>query len=248
MSRQKQLHALNVFSATLSPIQWVHAGLGLREDAVCRRLNSPFSAEQLNVSLATAVDTRYKSRSSSLPVLAELLEHWILQESGNCIVYFPSYRYMQDCVSLMLVNGLEQRGLTVWQQSSEQGESAREELLELLESTRNVLAFCMLGGVFGEGIDLPGDRLSAVVVVGVGLPQINKDIEQLQGYYEARYGQGFRYACLYPGMQKVDQALGRVIRRGADTGRALLVDSRYARREYRDLLPPWWTYRIYVDS
>lgn len=248
MSRQEQLHALNVFSATLSPIQWVHAGLGLREDAVCRRLNSPFSAEQLKVCLATQIDTRYKSRSTSLPALATLLEHWVLQESGNCIIYFPSYRYMQDCVSQMLANDLEQRGLTIWQQSSEQGESARAELLELLESERNVLAFCMLGGVFGEGIDLPGERLSAVVVVGVGLPQINKDTEQLQGYFEARYGQGFRYACLYPGMQKVDQALGRVIRRSTDSGRALLVDSRYAQREYRDLLPPWWTYHVYPDS
>ena len=247
MSRQQQLHALNVFSATLSPIPWVHAGLGLKQDAVCRRLDSPFSAEQLKVSLATGIDTRYKSRSSSLPALAELLEHWISQESGNCIVYFPSYRYMQDCVLQMRANGLEKKGHTLWQQSSEQGESAREELLDLLESTRNVLAFCMLGGVFGEGIDLPGERLSAVVVVGVGLPQINKDTEQLQGYFEHRYGQGFRYACLYPGMQKVDQALGRVIRRGADTGRALLVDSRYAQREYRDLLPPWWTYEVYAD-
>ncbi|MFT5709375.1 MAG: DNA excision repair protein ERCC-2 [Halioglobus sp.] len=248
MSRQKQLHALNVFSATLSPVDWVHAGLGLRKDAVCRRLNSPFSAEQLEVSLATQIDTRYKARSISLPALAKLLEHWILQESGNCIVYFPSYRYMEDCVSLMLANGLEQRGLTLWWQSSQQGESAREELLNLLESARNVLAFCMLGGVFGEGIDLPGERLSAVAVVGVGLPQMNKDTEQLQSYFEARHGQGFRYACLYPGMQKVDQALGRVIRRGVDTGRALLVDSRYAQHEYRDLLPPWWTYRVYPHS
>ncbi len=248
MSRQEQLHALNVFSATLSPIQWVHAGLGLREDAVCRRLNSPFRSEQLKVSLATQIDTRYKLRSVSLPALAKLLAQWIFQESGNCIVYFPSYRYMRDCVSLMLANGLEQRGHTLWQQSSEQGESAREELLELLENTRNVLAFCMLGGVFGEGIDLPGERLSAVVVVGVGLPQINKDTQQLQAYFEALHGQGFRYACLYPGMQKVDQALGRVIRRDADRGRALLVDSRYTQREYRDLLPPWWTYGAYPDS
>jgi DNA excision repair protein ERCC-2 len=194
------------------------------------------------------VDTRYKARSVSLPALAKLLEHWILQESGNCIVYFPSYRYMQDCVSLMFADGLEQRGLTIWRQSAEQGESAREELLELLERARNVLAFCMLGGVFGEGIDLPGERLSAVAVVGVGLPQINKDTEQLQGYFEARYGQGFRYACLYPGMQKVDQALGRVIRRGTDRGRALLVDTRYAQREYKDLLPLWWTYQVYPGS
>ena len=241
--KQKQLHSLSVFSATLSPVQWVRQSLGLCDDAVCRRLESPFSAAQMKVVLATGVDTRYTARSASLPRLAQLLESWILEERGNCIVYFPSYRYMRDCVALMQDAGMAGWERSIWCQSSSQGEAAREELLNLLEHERNVLAFCMLGGVFGEGIDLPGERLSAVVVVGVGLPQVNRDTQQLQDYFEQHHGQGFRYAYLYPGMQKVDQALGRVVRTASDSGRALLVDSRYSMAEYRALLPPWWSYR-----
>ena len=241
--RQQQLHSLTLFSATLSPVQWMHAALGLRSDAVCRRLQSPFGAGQMQVCLATHVDTRFRARAESLPALAALLQRWILEESGNCIVYFPSYRYLQDCVEQLQAQGLNDWGRLIWQQSASQGEAVRVELLELLAARQDILAFCILGGVFGEGIDLPGEQLSAVVVVGVGLPQVNRDTEQLRGYFQARYGQGFRYAYLYPGMQKVDQALGRVVRRMDDKGRALLVDSRYGSDEYRELLPPWWHYR-----
>jgi len=194
------------------------------------------------VSVAIHVDTRFRQRTHSLPDLARLLAYWIQRETGNCIVYFPSYRYLQDAVEQIKSLGLEDWGRSLWQQSPVQGEAARNELLELLECRRDVLAFCILGGVFGEGIDLPGERLCAVVIVGVGLPQVNRDTEQLRNYFEALYGDGFRYAYLYPGMQKVGQALGRVVRCHRDSGRALLVDTRYASREYRELLPTWWSY------
>jgi len=104
------------------------------------------------------------------------------------------------------------------------------------------VALCILGGVFGEGIDLPGEQLCSVVVVGVGMPQVNRDTRQLQDWYQQRCGAGFEYVFLYPGMQKVDQALGRVVRRMEDRGRALLIDPRYRQRQYRELLPPWWDY------
>jgi len=240
--RQQLLCSLTLFSATLSPIDWTRASLGLRHDAVCRRLSSPFSTGQMQVSVATHIDTRFRQRADSLPALAALLNHWLALESGNCIVYFPSYRYLQDCVEQLKALGLGSWGRSLWQQSPDQGEQQRHELLDWLECRRDVLAFCILGGVYGEGIDLPGERLCAVVIVGVGLPQVNRDTEQLRNYFELCYGQGFRYAYLYPGMQKVDQALGRVVRRADDSGRALLVDTRYSRVEYRQLLPPWWSY------
>jgi DNA excision repair protein ERCC-2 len=101
----------------------------------------------------------------------------------------------------------------------------------------------VLGGVFGAGIDLPGDQLSSVIVVGVGLPQVNPYTEMLRDYSQEHHGSGFDFAYLYPAMQKVDQALGRVVRRFEDRGRALLIDSRYGWTQYRDLLPPWWAYR-----
>ncbi|MDJ0879592.1 MAG: helicase C-terminal domain-containing protein, partial [Halieaceae bacterium] len=121
-------------------------------------------------------------------------------------------------------------------------EAERHELLDTLTHERNVAAFCILGGVFGEGIDLPGDALASVVIVGTGLPQFNREREVLRDYYQAKRGQGFQYAYLYPGMQRVSQALGRVIRTETDTGSALLIDPRYRDPEYRELLPSQWDY------
>jgi DNA excision repair protein ERCC-2 len=122
-------------------------------------------------------------------------------------------------------------------------EGQRAGLLALLEQSQSAVAFCILGGVFGEGIDLPGDLLCSVVVVGVGLPQFNRETEQLRSYFESRYGQGFDYAYRYPGLQKVNQALGRVIRHESDRGRALLIDTRLRQSDYRSLLAPWWQYQ-----
>lgn len=241
-ARQETLHAMTAFSATLSPPDWTRQALGLSASAVFRREASPFDSNQLEVFLATGVDTRYRQREHSMPDLAATLMAWLGREGGNCIMYFPSYRYMQDCLALLLATGLEALRPNLWVQEREQADTGRDRLLQLLEQRRDVAALCILGGVFGEGIDLPGERLTSVVIVGVGLPQFNRDTEQLRDWFQQQHGAGFEYAYLYPGMQKVDQALGRVIRGSEDRGRALLIDSRYGERQYRDLLPPWWRY------
>lgn len=242
-ARQERAHAVTAFSATLSPLPWTRSSLGLAEDTVCSRATSPFKREQLQVWLATDIDTRYRQRATSLPQLARLLGQWLQQEPGNCILYFPSYRYLADCLEALQAadQGLQSR--TLWTQQPEQDDSGREQLLQLLALRRDIAAFCILGGVFGEGIDLPGEQLCSVVVVGVGMPQVNRDTRQLQAWYQQRYGYGFEYAFVYPGMQKVDQALGRVVRQMKDRGRALLIDPRYREQPYRDLLPPWWEYQ-----
>ena len=241
--KQQRAHAVTAFSATLSPMGWTRATLGLAEEAVCSRGTSPFASEQLIVRLVTDVDTRYRARDASLPSLAALLQQWLLSEAGNCIIYFPSYRYMQDCLQAMERVATASSSRTVWVQQREQDDVGREQLLHLLTQRCDVVAFCILGGVFGEGIDLPGDQLSSVVVVGVGMPQVNRGTRQLQRWYQQHGGNGFEYAFLYPGMLKVDQALGRVVRRMEDRGKALLIDPRYAEQQYRDLLPPWWDYQ-----
>ncbi|MCB2069152.1 MAG: ATP-dependent DNA helicase [Ottowia sp.] len=246
--RQQPLHSLTAFSATLSPPDWTRRTLGLGPEAVFRREASPFAASQLEVFLATAVDTRFSQRQQSLPRLAELLLAWLDREPGNCIIYFSSYRYLQDCLALLQAQGLESLRSCLWVQQREQEDAGRDQLLRQLETRRDVVALCILGGVFGEGIDLPGERLTSVVIVGVGLPQFNRDTRMLQAWYQQRCGAGFEYACLYPGMQKVDQALGRVIRASDDRGRALLVDSRYGQRQYRELLPPWWSYCAWEEA
>jgi DNA excision repair protein ERCC-2 len=246
--RQQPLHAMAAFSATLSPPHWTRAALGLASDSVYRRLLSPFDQSQLEVFLATGVDTRYSQRRHTLRALAETVLAWLRRETGNCIVYFPSYRYLEDCLQQMQRAGLGDLPRRLWVQRRDRGASGREELLPLLEECRNVAALCILGGVFGEGIDLPGQRLTSVVVVGVGLPQFNRETEQLRDWYQRRYSAGFEFAYLYPGMQKVDQALGRVVRGCGDRGRALLIDSRYRERQYRELLPPWWTYSAWPSG
>ncbi|MCB1675367.1 MAG: hypothetical protein KDI01_03705, partial [Halioglobus sp.] len=245
--RHRSAHSLTAFSATLSPLPWTRSRLGLEHGAVSTRAASPFARDQLQVSLATDIDTRFTRRGATLPALARRLRQWLAREPGNCLLYFPSYRYLQDCREA-LADAPELGARTLWVQCQRQSDSNREQLLELLARRRDVAAFCILGGVFGEGIDLPGEQLSSVVVVGVGLPQVNRDTRQLQDWYQQRYGAGFEYAFVYPGMQKVDQALGRVVRRMEDRGRALLVDSRYGQRQYRALLPPWWQYAYCADS
>ena len=241
--RHSALHAVTSFSATLTPRQWMCDSLGLPDTTVWHRQASPFDADQLLVTVDTGVDTRYRQRDASLSALVTALQRWLAEVTGNCMVFFPSYRYMRDCLDQLKVPA----GRELWQQASDQGDAERGELLQRLSDGNRVAAFCILGGVFGEGIDLPGDLLDSVVIVGVGLPQVNRNTRLQQAWFARRYGNGFEYAFLYPGMQKVSQALGRVIRRQEDRGAALLIDARYRQPEYRQLLPAWWAYKASSD-
>ncbi len=237
--KQGQPLSVTAFSATVSPPGWMLKELGFTDAAVFQSLPSPFAPEQLNVEINTGLDTRYRARQQSLPGVARAIADWLTQHPGNCIVYFSAYAYMRNVLDQVepLIDG---RHLCV--QARDWRETERTALLQTLGERRDVAAFCILGGVFGEGIDLPGEALSSVVVVGAGLPQFNREREVLRDYYQQRLGQGFEYAYLYPGMQRVSQAIGRVIRRESDTGNALLIDPRYAEPAYRALLPPWWDY------
>ncbi len=237
--RQQRPHSVTAFSATASPARWMLDEIGFDEAAVYRSLPSPFAAEQLQVELETALDIRYRARQTSLPGLAARIAAWLRDNPGNCIVYFSAYGYMEQVLA-ELDGRLDGRCLRVQQRGW--GEAERNALLEDLRERRDVAAFCILGGVFGEGIDLPGEALRSVVVVGVGLPQFSRERAALQDYYAGKLGSGFEYAYQYPGMQRVSQALGRVVRDVGDTGTALLIDSRYGGRDYVDLLPPWWSY------
>ena len=131
----------------------------------------------------------------TLQRLASLLKEWLEAMPGNGIVYFPSYRYMHSC--LRLLDDLEPRR-TLWVQAPQECEERRAELLSLLQEKRDMVAFCILGGIFSEGIDLPGDALASVAVVGVGMPQVNQDTRELQEWYEQRTGAGFQYTFVYP--------------------------------------------------
>lgn len=239
--KQSEAHAVITFSATLSPLHWSREKLGLEATAVTLRAASPFSERQLKVALATDIDTRYARREETAPTLAATIANWLAEESGNCLVYFPSYAYMEQ-ILVQPALSLLSASRTVWTQQRGGGHDAEQTLLSLLDSKRNVAAFCILGGIFGEGVDLPGDQLTSVIIVGVGTPALNRDTRALQDWNEHQYGNGFDYTFVYPGMQKVDQALGRVVRTLDDKGSALLIDTRYSEARYRALLPQWWAY------
>ena len=236
--RHEAAQSVAAFSATASPAGWMQAELGMT-GSVFQSLPSPFAPEQLEVTLCTALDTRYRARERTLPELAHRIVDWLASNPGNSIVYFSAYRYMEAVFDYMrpMIHGRN-----VFCQQRHWREEDRQALLTTLESQRDVIAFCILGGVFGEGVDLPGEALSSVVIVGAGLPQFNPERDALKHYFQARHGLGFEFAYLYPGIQKVAQALGRVVRTESDRGHALIIDPRFADPAYRSLLPPWWRY------
>ena len=233
-------HASVAFSATLAPPAWMGERLGFRPDAVWHRCPSPFEPSQLAVTLEPAIDTRYAARAASREALVARLLAWAREHPGNCLVFFPSHRYLADCRD-GIAAGLAGRQL--WVQPGP-GEAPGEDLIGLLAAARDVLALCVLGSGYSEGVDLPGDQLRSVVVVGPGLPQLSHDTRALEAWFAARGRDGFACACLYPALQRVNQALGRVVRADEDRGAALLIDPRFLRAPYRGLLAPHWDYRL----
>lgn len=221
------------FSATFAPLQEMRRLLGGdAETDACLELPSPFPPENLRI-CQTDVDTRYHRRADSVDRIAQEISAMVQQKLGRYMVFFPSFEYMQMVSeALDIPHQCQQRSMD---------DEARAEFLSgYVSGGPEVTSLCVLGGIFAEGIDLPGDALDGVAVVGVGLPQKNIFQDALAAYYQRTLGDGFRYAYVIPGMQKVAQAVGRVIRSETDVGMALLMDERYRSEEYRRLLPAHW--------
>ena len=155
------------------------------------------------------------------------------------MAFFPSYRFMEDVFDVFQESG---QGIDALVQSQYMGEQEREEFLKEFEMQRenSLVAFCVMGGVFSEGTDLTEDRLIGAIVIGTGLPQVCNDREIVRKYFDDRDLRGFDYAYLYPGMNKVLQSAGRVIRTENDRGVILLLDDRFLTRQYRELFPREW--------
>lgn len=228
-----------LFSATLSPLPYFVSVLGGGEDAKTLAVPSPFPPENLLLLTAGHVSTKYADRERSLPEVARLIGAFASARAGNCIAFFPSYDYMEKTAAL--VAG-EYPSLAVVSQGRSMSEDEREAFLLRFSAGGGepLLGFCVMGGVFSEGVDFAGDRLTGAVIVGVGLPKVCRRQELLREYYESERGEGFAYAYRYPGMNKVMQAAGRVIRSERDRGAVLLIDARFSQPAYRALLPPHW--------
>jgi DNA excision repair protein ERCC-2 len=227
------------FSATLSPLEYFRDLLGGEEGDHLLRLASPFPPEHLRLLLADHIETTYKKRGETYGDVAESIAAFISQRPGNYLAYFPSYRYMESVVELFIEAHPDVETLI---QKSGMSEREREAFLAVFDadSPHTTVGFAVMGGIFGEGIDLVGERLVGAAVIGVGLPQICLERDLIRHYFDERQIAGFEYAYTYPGMNRVLQAAGRVIRTGSDRGAILLVDRRFGQSRYRRLFPPTW--------
>ena len=239
--RFETAHASVLFSATLSPPGFYQDMLGLPADTVAIDVASPFKAEQLSVHLVRSISTRWADRDRSLAPIAELIARHYAAEPGNYLAFFSSFDYLQRVAAL-----LRERhpGLPVFEQSPAMPEAQRRAFIDRFVPGGQGIGFAVLGGSFGEGIDLPGDRLVGAFIATLGLPQVNPVNEEMRRRMQQSFGSGYDYAYLYPGLRKVVQAAGRVIRTREDRGTVVLIDDRFARPEVRALLPSWWKVQV----
>lgn len=235
--RLKAAQSTVLFSATLSPTRFYQDLLGLPENARTLDVPSPFTAEQLQVRIVDRVSTRFPDRAASLQPIAELIAQQYRQKPGNYLAFFSSFDYLQDVARVLESRALD---VPVWKQSRGMSEADRSLFLSRFTLESQGVGFAVLGGTFAEGIDLPGARLIGAFVATLGLPQLNPVNEQIKARIETLFGRGYDYTYLYPGLQKVVQAAGRVIRQRSDEGVLYLIDDRFRRRTVRELLPPWW--------
>jgi DNA excision repair protein ERCC-2 len=230
-------HCVALFSATLSPWHFYSDTLGLPGDTLWVDVASPFSAEQLSVQLVSRISTRYRHRDHSLAPIADLMAAQYARQPGNYLAFFSSYDYLQKMTASLRARHPD---IPAWEQSRQMDEAAREQFLERFTPSSRGIGFAVLGGSFGEGIDLPGERLIGAFIATLGLPQINAVNEQIMQRMSASFGAGYDYTYLYPGIQKVVQAAGRVIRTRRDRGVVYLIDDRFAEPGVLRLLPQWW--------
>lgn len=273
------------FSATLLPIQYYRTLLSSRKEDYTVYLDSPFSEDNRLICIGRDVTSRYTRRNQNeFERIGGYIEQMVRGKSGNYLVFFPSYRYLDEVLRVLEKNigarpvGGEVIGeleistdtqeipensrisgngesekrdnsrIEIFAQTPGMNEKEKEEFLERFsaERTDSLLGLCVMGGIFSEGIDLTGDRLIGVAVVGTGLPQVCTEREILKRYFDETMGEGFAYAYQYPGMNKVLQAAGRVIRTEKDRGVILLLDDRFMREDYQNLFPREWNRYVTV--
>ncbi|MGG7079038.1 ATP-dependent DNA helicase [Clostridium sardiniense] len=222
-----------IFSATLSPIDYYIELLGGDNNSYRLRLKSPFDSSKFDANVHPA-NTRFKFRERTIKDIEDKIRGFLQERKGNSLIFFPSYDYLE-----MFINSINEEfdGYKMLVQEREMNEEDKERFISEFRENNNVVGFAVLGGIFSEGIDLPGDMLIGTVIVGVGYPKISIEREIIKDYFENK---GYDYAYIYPGINKVLQAVGRVIRTEEDEGKALLVDDRYLTSKYKSLLPREW--------
>ena len=236
-ARWAAAHASVLFSATLAPFPFYRDVLGLPQETQLVDVGSPFLPEQLSVRVVSDISTRFRHRKRSVRPIAELIARQYRAQPGNYLAFFSSYEYLHAVAAQLCVAAGE---IPLWRQESAMSEARRDEFLARFEPDGRGVGFAVLGGAFGEAIDLPGKRLIGAFVATLGLPQLNPVNDEACSRIEERFGAGYEYLYLYPGLRKVVQAAGRVIRTSEDRGVVYLIDDRFGRADIRRLLPRWW--------
>ena len=227
-----------LFSATLTPSYFYSDTLGLPVDTARIEVRSPFGPDQLSVYICD-ISTRYKDRDSSLEPIVVLMGGAYIKLQGNYLAFFSSFNYLQKAADLFSIRHPD---IPIWIQSRRMVESDREDFLARFSSGGKGIGFAVLGGAFSEGIDLPGNCLIGAFIATLGLPPLNPVNNQMMQSMNATFGSnvGYDYTYLFPGIRKVVQAAGRVIRTESDRGTIYLIDDRFTQRKVASLLPDWW--------
>ncbi|KRQ86887.1 ATP-dependent DNA helicase DinG [Caloramator mitchellensis] len=232
-----------LFSATLSPLDY-YINLLYKEKVNKIKLKSPFSKNNMLVILDRSISTRYSDRENTYDRISNAIKSFSIKK-GNYLIFFPSYKYMRE-----VLNRFKMEDTDVYVQNSDMTEEAKELFLKRFSENKGkrLIAFAVMGGIFGEGIDLDGDKLIGVCIVGVGLPQISYERDVIKEHFDNAFGRGFEYAYVYPGFNRVMQAVGRLIRTEKDRGVVLLIDDRFDKKPYRDLIPELWKPVKYISK
>jgi Rad3-related DNA helicase len=230
-------HAAILFSATLAPQAFYLNVLGLPKASEWLDVGSPFCPQQLTVKLVPSISTRYRDRARSLTPIADLIVAQFQIQPGNYLAFFSSFEYLNAVAACVAA---QYPAIALWKQEPKMTEPERDAFLARFDADGRGVGFAVLGGAFAEGIDLPGMRLVGAFIATLGLPPQNCVNEEIARRMHAIFAAGYEYTYLYPGLRKVVQAAGRVIRTASDRGVIYLIDDRFCRSEVRSLLPPWW--------
>ena len=227
------------FSGTLSPMYYYRAVLGDDRTSDMLEVASPFDPSQISVSIMDKISTRLSERDDTLGAVCRVIAATVSAKRGNYMIFSPSFAYSEALARIFRakypkIKVLEQR-------KNMSTEEKREFLAEFeKESNSYLIGFCVMGGIYSEGVDLAGDSLIGAVIVGIGIPALSYEREAISAYYNEKYEEGKQFAYIYPGMNRVLQAAGRVIRREDDKGVVVLIDDRFDDPIYKSVIPKLW--------
>ena len=238
MQMSKIARAVVMFSATLNPTEYFTNVLGCRENEFME-LDSPYDKENLSITVFDSISTRLSDREKTASETAKVIHAAVSSKKGKYLVYFPSYRYMETvCREYLRLKPKE----PVVMQKSGMNKKTRDKFISVFSSDKyeSATGFCVLGGMFSEGLDLTGESLIGVIIVGSGLSGISSELNLMSEYYDEKYERGYEFAYLYPAINKIQQAVGRVIRTDSDRGIAVLIDHRMSDPGIIKLFPKYW--------